>query len=295
MLMRMTEVLNAKSRVGLAYLYRHGCLPDYENPTKFTELVQIRKLSERDMRMPPLADKVCAKEHVANLLGPEWVIPNLWSGTRLPERLSWPHPFVLKSRHGCNQYAIVRDDDSHLIKIRIRARLWMSASYGKFWGEWLYQHIERGLLAEPYIGDGDVLPTDFKIYVFGGVATYVQVHLGRGQNHRWILFDRDWRRVSAPNGDCDPPAPSSLGEMIEAAETLARDFDFVRVDFYEHQGKPLFGEMTFYPGSGLDPFDPVGLDEIIGAHWLAAQRKMARGRAGRSEPAVPECRSGVAA
>jgi len=42
----------------------------------------------------------------------------------------------------------------------------------------------------------------------------------------------------------------------------------VRVDFYEIDGHPRFGEMTFYPGSGLDPFDPPALDAMLGDRWL---------------------------
>jgi len=48
-------------------------------------------------------------------------------------------------------------------------------------------------------------------------------------------------------------------------------FDFVRTDFYEDAGRPLFGEMTFYPGSGLDPFEPDDLDLELGALWRAAR------------------------
>lgn len=55
--------------------------------------------------------------------------------------------------------------------------------------------------------------------------------------------------------------------MIEGAEALGKTFDFVRVDFYDVGGVPRFGEMTFYPGSGLDPFNPPQLDELLGDHW----------------------------
>ena len=58
--------------------------------------------------------------------------------------------------------------------------------------------------------------------------------------------------------------------MVAAAEKLGAGFDFVRVDFYEVGGRPLFGEMTFYPGSGLDKFAPVTLDTELGKLWLAA-------------------------
>jgi hypothetical protein len=144
-------------------------------------------------------------------------------------------------------------------------------SYGRWLDEWHYARIPRGILAEPFVGRGTQLPVDYKFYVFGGRAEYVQVHLGRGTDHRWILFDRAWQRVSAPTRDADPPPPRSFAAMVAAAEELGRGFEFVRVDLYEVDDRPLFGEMTFLPGSGLDRFNPVSLDGIIGAHWLRAR------------------------
>lgn len=287
--------LGARLRVDASYLYRHGCLPNYDAPSKFTELVQIRKFQDRDMRMPGLADKVAVKNHVARVLGPEWVIPTLWSGKKLPAHPDWPRPFIVKSRHGCGQYAVVHDGDTRWNMIRLRSLQWMSAPYGGFLAEWLYAHIERGLLAEPYIGRGDVLPVDYKIYVFGGVATFIQLHLERAQNHRWMLFDRDWQRVSSRNQDADPAPPKSLASMLSAAEELSEGFDFVRVDFYECNARPLFGEMTFYPGSGMDPFDPVGLDRVIGGHWLNARQRADERSARRGMPAEysPETPAGT--
>ena len=61
--------------------------------------------------------------------------------------------------------------------------------------------------------------------------------------------------------------------MLEAAETLAAGMDFVRVDFYEIGGKPLFGEFCLYPGSGLDPFAADWIDAEMGALWLAASAR----------------------
>ena len=60
--------------------------------------------------------------------------------------------------------------------------------------------------------------------------------------------------------------------MIDGAETLGSGFDFVRVDLYDTGSVPRFGEMTFYPGSGLDPFDGEGLDEMFGRWWSASER-----------------------
>ena len=58
--------------------------------------------------------------------------------------------------------------------------------------------------------------------------------------------------------------------MLSAAEELAHGFDFVRVDFYQPAEQPLFGEISFYPGSGLAPFDPPELDAAMGRLWLHA-------------------------
>ena len=62
--------------------------------------------------------------------------------------------------------------------------------------------------------------------------------------------------------------------MIDAASRLGRDFDFVRVDLYAIAGEPRFGELTFYPGSGLDRFSPDSLDTMLGERWTAARARL---------------------
>ena len=256
-------------RILLTYLWRHGRLPDLDAPRTFTELVQARKLAGHDRWMVGMADKVVAKTHVAERLGTDWLIPTLWQGTALPEVAPWPTPFVVKARHGCRQNAFVLDARADWQAIRAEAARWTTRDYGWWLDEGLYRDIPRGLLVEPFVGTPPVLPVDYKFYAFGGRVEAVQVHHGRGGDHRWSLLDRERCRLSAGQGS-DPAPPRSLAAMIDAAETLAEGRDFLRVDLYEIDGRPLFGEMTFYPGSGLDRFDPVELDARLGAHWLRA-------------------------
>lgn len=163
-----------------------------------------------------------------------------------------------------------------------RRRGWRKP-YGLWLDEWAYRDVPRGYIVEPYLGTRDALPVDYEIYVFGGVAHFVQVRTGRGcpqgagessARHRWILFDRDWRQISVPSATDLPASPRTLSAMLEADSTMARSFDFARVDFYEIGGpdgpQPMFGEITFDPGSGLDPFDPDELDLALGALWPAS-------------------------
>lgn len=263
----------ARLRIRLSYWWRHGRLPSLEAPTRFTEWVQWRKLNERSLLLAAMTDKGRSKAMVAATLGEAWVVPTLWSGTIAPTTPPWPVPFVIKSSHGCMQYAIVRDVARDWPQALRRSRRWTGVRYGRWLDEWLYSKSEPGLIVEPFVGQGEVPPVDYKIYVFGGVAAVVQVHSGRMTDHRWVQYDPAWQQLS---GGMPVAPPSGLAAMITAAETLGRGHDFVRVDFYDMPGQPLFGEFCLYPGSGLDRFDPVDLDERLGARWTAARALLAR-------------------
>ena len=135
---------------------------------------------------------------------------------------------------------------------------------GRLGAEWVLPTLWQGKEAPP---------NDYKVYVFGGSAEVVQVHTGQMSDHRWVQYDPRWNRLS--NGE-DCPPPVGLDAMIVAAEALGQGHDFVRVDFYDIPGQPLFGEYCLYPGSGLDPFDPVGLDDMLGDKWRAARAALGR-------------------
>lgn len=264
---RAAATLAAWVRVHLTYWWRHRRWLSIDRPRRFTEFVQRRKLLDRDPRIPPLIDKLAVKRFVAERLGAEWVTPTLWSGEILPEVPPCAMPFVVKSRHGCNQVRIIREATQDWNAVRRATVTWMRHPYGAWLDEWGYRDVPRGLLIEPFIGEGPALPVDYKLYVFHGRVEAIQVHVDRETRHRWMLFDRDWRGLSAHSDRVNIPPPTSLTLMIAAAETLGRAFDFVRLDLYDLGVIPRFGEMTFYPGSGLDPFDPPQIDEALGMHW----------------------------
>ena len=101
----------------------------------------------------------------------------------------------------------------------------------------------------------------------------VQVHDGRGIDHRWRQYDRDWAPLS--RNAVPGAAPAGLEAMIDAAKRLAPGRKILRVG-----GQPLFGEFCLNPGSGLNPFDPLSLDKWLGAQWNAGRsqvKKRSRG------------------
>ena len=258
-------------RIALCYLWCRHRLPRLAAPRPFTEWVQHRKLHDRDPRLPRLADKLLAKAEVARLLGPEWVTPTWWHGTNCPPPRLWPTPVrrqepprlqpdAIRPRRRASDWTAVRAGS---------ATRWMADRYGWWLDEWLYGEIERGLLVEPFIGTPTLwrdLPIDYKLHVFGGRVTLVQVHLEREIAHRWLVFDRDWRPL-------DPATPRRPRRPPLAARDDRRRRDWRTTSTTcaptstKSTARRRFGELTFYPGSGLSPVNPT-------RHWKPSWHAM---------------------
>src|SRR5260221_1157234 len=265
-----------QAAAGLTRVYRwiFGCWPNLLRPESFNEMVQARKAGSRDPRLPILADKHRVKDYVLEKLGADWIIPTLWAGETLPlpDARDWPKPFVIKANNGCNRNIFVRSDiDCDWAGIESRCAAWLTSIYGADHGEWLYSQIVPMIIVEPFISSDNELPLDYKFWTFHGRVEFIHVVTGREHDEKQAFFDRHWTRVAGNQGFTletrDLPPPSSLEAMIDAAERLAADIDFVRVDLYEIDGRPLFGEMTFYPGSGLNPINPPEFDRQLVDLW----------------------------
>lgn len=261
-------------RIHRGFASHHGYYPNIFSPKSFSEKIQRRKFFDRDPRLPRLADKIAVKSYVEERLGPDWIIPTIWSGAELPQTPEWQMPFVLKASHGSGMNCFVRNTgEFDLAKISSACESWLSETYYGAWGgEWLYSQIPPRLLVEPFMSDADgTLPLDYKLWVFHGRVRFIQVDVDRETAHTRTMFDRDWNKLpftlAYPLSERPIGRPTSLTEMIAAAEMLASDLPFVRVDFYEIGGTPKFGEMTFYPGSGWERFMPVEYDQEVGALW----------------------------
>jgi hypothetical protein len=269
---------SAEAELSRLFFETHGFIPNLKNPTMLSEKIQYRKLYERDPRMPRLTDKVAVKEHVSSLLGPDWIVPIIWSGRTLPplEERDWPTPYVLKANHGSGWNIFIWSAaDQRWNEIETTVRGWLGQVYGQHLHEWLYKEIEPQLLIEPYIGPSpNVFPINYRFLVFDGYAPYLVVN-SEEQGGLNSIYDRNWKYQAAnwgwPGRPQYLPRPHSFSQMISAAESLGKGFPFVRIDFYEMADKPFFGEMTFYPCSGLRPIRPRKFDRLLGDYWSISQ------------------------
>ena len=71
------DTLPARAHVVIDQFRIHGRLPNLKHPTTFSEKIAYRMLYDRDPRIPPLVDKIAAKEQMAARFGQDFIIPTL--------------------------------------------------------------------------------------------------------------------------------------------------------------------------------------------------------------------------
>lgn len=140
----------------------------------------------------------------------------------------------------------------------------MKRNYYYLTREWHYKDIKSRIICEEKLSD----TTDYKFHCFNGEVRQIKVISGRFSDKRMNEYDRDWNirkfEVSGcKNTDELISKPKNFKTMVEIAEKLSSEFDYVRIDFYNIDGKIKFGEMTFTPAGGVDEL-PYELDRYLG-------------------------------
>lgn len=263
-----------------SYREFHGVYPNLLRPRNFNEKIVARSLFDNRPILRQFADKYAVRTFVSERLG-ESVLPELFWVTQDPKDIPFsrlPSAFVVKPTHGSGWVRIVRDkeqlDKAELIE---ECEYWLSQNFYEQHRERIYKNITPRILVEELIDDGSSeSPVDYKFLVFHGEVQVIMVISDRFTTLRAYCMDRDWNKLDVgfiENSSSTrqlpgcPPAPPHLSEMIEAAETLARDIDFIRVDFYDTPRKYYFGELTNTPQAGLEQFDPPEFNDVLGKMW----------------------------
>lgn len=261
----------------LVYRARIGRPLNLNSPKGFNEKLQWLKLYDRNSLYTKLVDKAEVKPWVAERIGWEHVVPTLgvWDSFDDIDFGALPERFVLKCTHDSGGLAICRDL-STFDMAAARRKIERSLANNYFWSgrEWPYKDVRPRIIAEEYLDPAgeQVGLTDYKVMCFGGQARCEFTCTGRADGNLHVdFFDTEWNHMPFtrhyPNADVPPEAPERLKDMVAMAERLSEGMPFVRVDFYEVAGQYYFGEMTFYPGSGMEEFDPERWDEELGS-WI---------------------------
>lgn len=221
-----------------------------------------------------MVDKYEAKKYVANIIGEEYIIPTLgiWDKFDDIDFDSLPNQFVLKCTHDSGGLVICEDKSRLDIK-RARKKIVKSlrTNYYYLHREWPYNNVKPRIIAEKYMKDSQTTDlNDYKLMMFNGElkCSFVVSNRYSTSGLNVTFYDQEWnvmpfeRHYTIDKRDIEKPVSYNI--MLQLAEKLSKDIHFVRVDFYEIQGKPYFGELTFYPGSGFEEFTPEEWDYKLG-------------------------------
>lgn len=268
--------LNNETFLRLRYYVVFHKRLNLKNPRAFTEKIQWLKLYFLKTEFTNMVDKCSAKEIVKEKVGEDYVIPTIgfWERFEDIDFAHLPNKFVLKTSHGGGGSGIIICRDKKFFDKNKAKRILeksMKTDIYKVLREWPYKNVRKGIIAEALVeqSDGQGL-LDYKFFCFNGKVKFFKVDFGRFTSHRANYYTREkkllpWIESNFPS---DPQIkhhfPENFDDMIAIAEKLSDNLPFLRVDLYNVNGKILFGEMTFYPASGMEEFKPNGVDIEIG-------------------------------
>lgn len=251
--------------------------------------VAIRFRKEIDLKDPKtLADKVsyislhCLPE-LAVVCTDKWEVRNYVASKGLQDILipicaeavssadmidfdQLPDSFVIKATHGCGMNLVCTDKQKlDTASAYRKMEGWLKTTYGTFSPEPHYRKLPHRVYAEHCIANPEQL-VDYKIHCINGAPSFILVCSDRSMDTNisagvtMDIFDLNWNWLDAVQwyknhgpGTGKIPKPANLDEMLRIAEILSADFDFVRVDLYNVNGKVYFGELTFTPANGVFP------------------------------------------
>ena len=236
---------------------------DWKNPRDlFDELaayyIDTTSTGEGMSLFAKLADKIAVRDHVSALC-PDLKMAGLLGTWEHSSQIDWdslPDRFALKTNHGCGTNIIVTDRNS-LDRQATGRRLesWLKFPYGPLSGQRHYSRINPLIFAEEYLDSGnDALPVDYKIYCVQGEPIMMVAFAERVVNGH-LCATTPYRpdgtlipdAVRNPRQGGPTPLPESYGKMLDYARSLSKGLKICRIDFYQINGQPYFGEITLFP------------------------------------------------
>lgn len=243
-------------------------------PKTFNEKLQWLKLYEYHPEYTKMVDKYLVKEYVSNTIGADVIIPTLglWSNVDDINFDSLPNQFVLKCTGDSGSIVICKDKkclNIEAVKLKLSKNL--KQNFFKYSKEYPYRDVEPRIIAEKYVEDEKGELNDYKFFCFNGEVKLIQLDFDRFKGHKRNLYDTNWNLLPVElEFPSDPsrvfPKPDNLANMITIASRLSQGIKHVRIDLYNINKRILFGEMTFFHGTGMEHFIPFEWDEKMGSY-----------------------------
>jgi hypothetical protein len=258
----------------------------WDNPQTINEKIQWLKINAFKPEMIEMADKYKSRDYFTRNFGPDGLVPLLLATNKASDISAEnikEFPCIIKPNNASGFYDIIRSPkDVNWHHIRRHCRTWLSYNYYADSQEKPYKYMKPMILVEKLLQDeNNKIPNDYKLHFFNGKLGFIYCSIDRENKNYRAIYDDKWNRLPfswVEKGVVEPDVnvgniqkPTSLQKMIEIGSKIAKDFPYVRVDFYDINGKLYYGEITFYHGSGFDVFVPEKFDFEWGGKCLLSK------------------------
>lgn len=287
-ILRFFNFIPDKWMVKLQYRIKMGKKLNLKNPKSYNEKLQWYKLYYKNPLMVKCVDKYDARKYVEDC-GCGELLNECYGVYRNADEIDFsalPDSFVAKSTlgGGGNSVVIVKDKsklDIPALKKQMNSWVRENAHIKNSGREWPYNSGEDNrIIIEKYIESDDRMGlVDYKFFCFNGRAEYMFIIAERvlGESASLDIYDRDfnrlpYRRSGKNNISVEFEKPENFEELRAAAEKLSAAFPHARVDMYDQNGKIIFGEITFYSGSGYSTYEPEEFDYLMGEKFVLPER-----------------------
>ncbi|MEJ2764611.1 ATP-grasp fold amidoligase family protein [Photobacterium sp. MCCC 1A19761] len=279
------KMLPQKLHIWLRFRYHVGYFPSFKNPRSYNEKLQLRKLYDKNPLFPICSDKLAVRDYVTEKVGSQYLVPLLYEGEDINKEVleSLHEDYVVKPTHDSGSACIVQQKDHpDLNAVVSKIRQALNNDFGTDTLENWYSDIKPRVLIEKMLKNADgKSPDDFKFHVFnsdGECKVIFSVDYDRHKNHSRTFYNEDLEVLPFSAGECANyflPIEhlDNYEEMLDVVKKLAADFDYVRVDLYNLDGKIYFGELTFAPQSGFLNFSDFESDYQLGSYWKMAPKQ----------------------
>lgn len=252
-----------------SFLKSNAYVPNLNNPKTFNEYILSSKNNTHISNYYKFVDKFLVKDYVRNIIDEKHIIPtqNYYTSEQKINIDDFSFPCIIKPTH-LSGYLLRLNDKSDFNKKSIEKfhKLTSKINFYNLTGEIVYKNFIPGLIVEPLLDKIGL--HDYKFFCFNGNPLFVQVDTDRFGKHERTMFSIKWEKldfqIKYKESKNPINCPDNFEQMIEIVKNLSKSFNFVRVDLYNKDGHIYFGELTFSPGSGYEPFSDYKYDAYYG-------------------------------
>lgn len=269
-----------KKRIDKRFRKVFGRPVDWENPHTLNEKIQWLKIYGYEEFHTICADKYRMRDYLYLKFGnDDYQIPVLYKTDNwrdITMNIIPDEPCIVKANHTQGDVWIVKDKSKlDINKLRVDCRWALERNLYETTLEPQYKNIKPLIIIEKLLQTKEgYIPNDYKLHYINGELAFVYCSVGRETINKRNIYDAEWKPLmftwsekykdSTTLRGPEIDAPVTFERMKELGNEIAKDFKYVRVDFYDVDGALYFGEITLHHGSGFDVFVPDCYDELYG-------------------------------